>query len=177
MIDAAVALIASNQDRNVSPVNPEYNEAGGMGYLCDLIGKQLSQRVKYVKVFRGPNESGDQTPLQGLRAQLSEANTWLEGQPSAEKYAISFHTDSGGSHTFGLYGSDSGDGARLLASLVASTCFEELGTDYLTVGSTVAGIDFTSYLFNTMIKAPSVLIEVCSHVSAHDINKDRKSVV
>lgn len=166
----AVALCPSNQDRNISPVNPAYNEAGGMAWISPLIEAACAKLGILAKWIPATLESKDAYHLAGLRTQQRAANAWLDEQDAALKILVSYHTDSGtASHTFGIYASSTGPDAAAIAGAIAQEVSRAMLTQSVEVFERRGDIDFNTYVFAQAARYPAVLIELCSHQSAKDM--------
>lgn len=167
----AVAICPSNQDRNASPVRPEYNEYGGMHWLAPLIEEKCRQLGINAKVFSTTRESQDSSHLAGLYAQQRAADAWLAQQAQARKALVNLHTDSGDfSHTFAIYGTQYPQ-SKTLAEAIGPLVQSALETASYRSFSQLGSVDYSTYVFATVPKFPACLIELCSHVNASDINK------
>ena len=166
----AIAIIPSNQETNTSKVKPEYNEYGGMKYLANMLCHELS--IRGVEAYLVPiaSEKADTYPLQGLIEAVASAEKFLFASTASEKLILSLHTDSGNfSHTFGISdGTSLGSEMAAILAAVTSGC---LGTDETEVFCQRGGIDYREYVFAKNATNPSVLLEVCSHENAQDINR------
>lgn len=165
----AIAIIPSNQETNTSKVKPEYNEYGGMKYLCTLLERELRNRGVEAYLVPIASEKNDTYELQGLIEAMKYANTVLAASSAINKYIISFHTDSGKdySHTFGISdGTQDGWEAAAILAAVTTGC---LDTEECQVFSQHGGVDYTEYIFAKNARYTSALIELCSHESDSDM--------
>jgi hypothetical protein len=160
-----LAIIPSNQDRNVSPFAQfkDYNEKGGMDYLANLIGEACKPILKdNVHIFTGPRESMDTYPLQGLKQQLESARAWFSQSNDPMKLALSIHTNSIGvgnkDRICAIYGGAKYKGSYILARNVA----DSVAAIY---HLPVQELDYSGYLFYTMFppEVSSALVEIGSH--------------
>lgn len=166
----AVAICPSNQDRNASPVRPEYNEYGGMHWLAPLIEERCQQLGINAKVFATTPESQDTAHLAGLYAQQRAADAWLTQRTERQKVLVNLHTDSGSlSHTFAIYGTQYPQ-SKTLAEAIGPLVHAALETASYQAFSQLGSTDYSTYVFAQVPKFPACLIELCSHVNAADIN-------
>ena len=178
-----IAVMPSNQDRNVSSLQPYpfvgYNEGWNMHWLAiEKIVPACTAKGIIARAFWAGPESSDfpAGTLSVLKAQYANAKAWLNSMPATDVTAmVAHHTDSGATpHTYGIFGGSpiarrdkSFTLARAIADPVGTVfghpppqgVFDQLGTT-----------NYNQYIFVTdSAPHPSVLIELCSHQSATDL--------
>lgn len=169
----AVAIIPSNQQRNVSsvPGYSQYNEYGGMMHVANLLRSEYRALGLVAEVFDPGSEIFDSsgTHLFVQRA-VERANVWLAEQGGGVQ--VNLHTDSGKeySHSFGIYGTARGeDESKRLAEWLAPTVRDALGTLELRTFERLGTTDYNKYIFYQYAKAPTCLLELCSHQTKRDM--------
>lgn len=174
----AVALVPSNQDRNLGAI-PGYSEAGGCAIIASKVEQLLADRHTLVRVYTAPLESQDDSRHTKLAATMREARQWLDTMHEDGRgytpVAVHIHTNAGStpqagtSHTGYCYGSPEGAAlGKVLANRVSAV-----------LGLPVVAYDYTGlgYLFNTLFAPlPSALIEITRHDRRADLERLYASV-
>jgi hypothetical protein len=180
MAQIAVALFPSNQDRNISPIIPAYNEAGGMGWIANLIAAGVVGKQINLRVFAGALESTDKPLPNGkpsytaLQNQLKEGYAWLPKQPEPIKIGLHMHTDSGEySHTWGIYSHLKDPRGIALIYAICSRVHKFLGTSEFNCFDYYGGNNYNEYYFATLCPAGCipVMAELCTHTVDRDIRR------
>ena len=165
----AVAILPSNQSRNVSPVIPAYNEGGGMHYLAPLIVERCKARGVNAAWFnaRMEHEPGQTYAHQWIAEQIARANVWLRSQGGG--VMVHLHTDSGTfSHTFGIWTTKFPE-SELLADTLGRRVHQALATEQYRAFHKLGSVDYSTYLFSTRAEHTPCLIELCAHTVERDI--------
>jgi hypothetical protein len=165
----AVAILPSNQSRNVSPIIPAYNEGGGMHYLAPLVVERCKAKGVNAAWFsaRMEHEPGQTYVHQWIAEQIARANAWLKSQGGG--VMVHLHTDSGTySHTFGIYTTRFAE-SRQLATTLSARVFTALATEQRRVFDRLGDMDYNTYLFAARAEHTPVLIELCTHTVERDI--------
>lgn len=156
----AIALVASNQDRNLGAI-AGYSEAGGMKILTEAVRDRLIAAGFTVAAFvanAAQLESQDKTELAGLHNLCRSAKSYLDSIAADRKLCLHLHSDAAPtpySHTAYLYQTTE---AEKLGAAIARRVQGALGTTKL------VPIKTTNYVYQLDL-APhtSALIEVCAH--------------
>jgi hypothetical protein len=167
----AVAVIPSNQDRNVGAI-PGHNEAGNCRIIARKIVSEFSRRGIAVTYWEPILESADTADHHGLAQTMRDAAAWLTDQQTrtgAKVAALHVHTnagtapDVGSSHTGFCYGNDG------RAAALGRTIAERIGQVLVLP---VVPYDYSGlqYLFEVLFPGiPSVLLEVTRHDRLPDL--------
>ncbi len=159
----AVAVIASNQDRNMGAI-PGYTEAGGCRIIAKKLCALLTARGCQVLYVEPALESQDKTQHQALYDSFPKAATWLNKQRAegARTCAVHVHTNAGStpadgtSHT-GFCWSMNVPESRQLGRSIAERVAAVLGLP-------VVEYQYTNWLYDKLILPhPSTIIEVTRH--------------
>jgi hypothetical protein len=165
----AVAICPSNQIQNVSPINPAYNEKGGMDYLARILESTMKNAGINARAFIGDADRG--TDLTNLRVQQNAAANWIVGQNAAAKLTLNLHTDSGTtSHTFGIFAPRTGEASQRCADVISEAVQRVLGTSTRQVFSKLGTVEYNEYLFATLAKSTAMLIELRTHTVKSDMD-------
>lgn len=163
----AVAIVPSNQDRNIS-VYKNKSEMEGMRLLAGMVHENLERGGISSQVFEGKPESKDglHDHLSGLILQTVDAAAWLDSLADDYlKVALHLHSDAPGTaHTVGIYDPEGHDPrtahdlSRNIATLCAMSHPQELNCE-------VRSYAYSGYIFsrNGSLAATNILIETFTH--------------
>lgn len=165
----AIAVIASNQDRNLGAV-AGYSEAGG----CRIIGRKVADELDRCGVevlyVEPALESADTTEHEALYRSFGNAKRWLDGYPGHgyRTAAVHIHTNAaskpeeGTSHTgfcWSMNEPESRNLGRPIAKRVAAV-----------LGLPVVEYRYTNWLYDKLLLPhPSTIIEVTRHDRKPDL--------
>lgn len=168
-VSIAVAILPSNQIQNVSPVQPAYNEKGGMDFLAQTLEATMRAAGINAKAFIGAADTG--ASVANLITQQDKAAEWIVAQPQTAKLSLNLHTDSGTvSHTFGIFAPRTGEASERCADVISEAAQRVLGTETRRVISKLGAVDYNEYIFATHAKSVAVLIELCTHTLQRDMD-------